>query len=400
MAPSTWIRGSNCSDVDAPVKRNVEEQQSGTGVHVTLEARKRDRGWTLQLKGGAGWILSALVLLLALWILRSFAAPLIWAAILALASWPAYRGFANRLPTKWASSVTPGLFTAVMILLVLGPLMFAFITLMTKAHLWAQQVVLANKEGLATPDWLQAVPIVGSWRADQWNAILGTPDGVALWLQSADPASLAQSAQLLGQFVAHHTFVVAFTILTLFFLYRGGESLAGNINRIVQQRLGKRGESYVVLGVVAVRATVNGMIVVGLFDGALLGIIYAVAGVPSAAAWGAITGLLAMFPVIPTVAVACVALVLLSKGAGVGALVVLIGGSAVLFAGEQLVRPLLISGSTKLSFLWVLMGSLGGLEALGLLGLFVGPVVLALGAALLREWAGVRDPGEAVQGVA
>jgi predicted PurR-regulated permease PerM len=61
---------------------------------------------------------------------------------------------------------------------------------------------------------------------------------------------------------------------------------------------------------------------------------------------------------------------------------------------------LLISGSTKLSFLWVLMGSLGGLEALGLLGLFVGPVVLALGAALLREWAGARDPGEAVQGVA
>jgi len=358
---------------------------------VILEACKRDRAWTLRLKGGAGWILSALVLSLSLWILRSFAAPLVWAAILALASWPAYRRFANRLPKRTASTVTPALFTVLMSLLVLGPMMFAFFALMTHAQIWAQQVVLANKEGLATPGWLQAVPIIGPWLVNQWNAILGTPNGVALWLQSADPASFLQSVQSLGQFILRHVFIVAFTILTLFFLYREGEALAARIKQIVQQKLGQRGESYVDLGIVSVRATVNGMLVVGLFDGALIGIIYALAGVPSAGVWGAVTGLLAMFPVLPSVAVACIALVLLSKGAFVAALVVFIGGGAVLFIGEHLVRPMLISGSTKLSFLWVIMGSLGGLEALGLLGLFVGPVVLSLGAALFREWTTDRD---------
>ena len=377
----------------------MDEQQIAMGDDVTLEARQRSQAWTLKLKWGAGWILSALILLMSLWVLRSFAAPLTWAAILAVASWPTYRGFVNRLPAKWAPIATPALFTALMVLLVLGPMTFAFIALMTQAQARARQVVLANKEGLATPAWLQAVPIIGAWLADQWNAILGTPNGVALWLQSADRASLVQSAQLLGRFVAHHLFVAAFTVLTLFFLYRGGEALAGNIQRIAQQKLGKRGESYIDLGVGAVRATVNGMLVVGLFDGALLGIIYAVSAVPSPGTLGAITGLLAMFPILPTVAIACIALVLLSQGAGVAALVVLIGGSAVLFAGEQLVRPLLIGGSTKLSFLWVLMGSLGGLEGFGLLGLFVGPVVLALAAAILREWASVRARGEVVQGV-
>jgi predicted PurR-regulated permease PerM len=72
-------------------------------------------------------------------------------------------------------------------------------------------------------------------------------------------------------------------------------------------------------------------------------------------------------------------------------------GVVILFAGDKIARPMLVGNATKLGFAWVLMGSLGGLEAIGLLGLFVGPVVLALAAALWSEWSKRARSGSVAQ---
>jgi len=341
---------------------------------------------TLKLQWRAGWIAGALVLLLCFWILRSFIAPLAWASIVALASWPVYRRFANLMPGRCASSLTPLLFTAVVSLSVLGPVVLAFGALVVQAQSWARQIAVVDTAGLAPPARLEDVPVLGSWLVDQWHATLGIPGGVALWLQHADARSLASWAGSAGQFVGYHAFIVIFTVLALFFFHRDGEALAGQIRRTVQAKLGARGESYLDRTVVAIRATVYGTIVVGLIDGSLIGIAYAIAGVPSAVVWGAVTGLLGQVPFLAYVAVAAVGLVLAAKGAGGAALAVLALGIAIVFATDKIVRPLLVGGAIELGFLWVLLGSLGGFETLGLLGLFIGPVALALGATLLREW--------------
>lgn len=345
---------------------------------------------TLKLEYRAGWLAGAIIVLLCLAILWSFVAPLAWASVIALASWPLYRRFAARFPRRFAASLTPLLFTVFVSLSVLGPMVFALGAVVAQAQTWAQELAVANREGLPPPARLEDVPVIGAWLMDQWHAILGTPGGVALWLQHADAPSLVGWAGSFGQFMAHHVFIVAFTVLVLFFVYRGGDALAAQIRRIAQARLGRRGESYLDQAVIAVRATVYGTIVVGLINGTLTGIAYALAGVPSAAVWGAVTGLLAMLPFLAYVAVAAVALVLAANGAGGAAFVALIVGVAIVFGTDKIVRPLLVGGAMKLGFLWVLLGSLGGFEALGLLGLFVGPVVLALGGTLLRE---LRDGG-------
>jgi predicted PurR-regulated permease PerM len=108
--------------------------------------------------------------------------------------------------------------------------------------------------------------------------------------------------------------------------------------------------------------------------------------VQRAEVWGAVTGLFAMVPFLGYVAVAGVALALAVKGAMMAALAVCALGFFVVFGGDKIVRPMLVGGAVGLGFVWVLMGSLGGLELLGLVGLFVGPVVLALGGALWRDW--------------
>jgi predicted PurR-regulated permease PerM len=337
------------------------------------------------------WLWAALVVLLSGWILRSFFQPLVWASIIAVATWPIYRRFAQRLPVRALANATPLLFTLLVSLFVLGPLVFAFGALVSEAHRWIDQIAIADKTGLASPAWLETLPLVGDKLAERWQEQLGTPGGMSVWLQRADASAALGWAQTVGQFVAHHLFIVVFTILVLFFLYRGGDALALRVEHLLHDSLGDRAESYVELAIRAVRATVNGMVVVALFDGVLTGITYALAGVQRAEVWSAVTGLFAMIPFLGYIAVAGVTLGLATKGAVMAALVVCALGFFVLFTGDKIVRPMLVGGAVQLSFVWVLMGSLGGLELLGLLGLFVGPVVLALGGALLRDWTIGRD---------
>jgi predicted PurR-regulated permease PerM len=364
----------------------MNEHSIDFGPEVIVEGRPRVRARALKLNFNPRWLWGALVVLLSGGILRSFFEPLVWASVIAVATWPIYRRFAQRLPGRVASNVTPLLFTVLVSLFVLGPMVFAFGALVSEAHRWIDQIVIADKTGLASPAWLETLPLVGAKLAERWQEQLGTPGGVSVLLQRADTSAAFGWAQTLGQFMAHHLFIVVFTILVLFFLYRGGDALALRVNHLLHDSLGDRGESYVELAIRAVRATVNGMVVVALFDGVLTGITYALAGVQRAEIWGAVTGLFAMIPFLGYAAVAGVALALAARGAVMAALVVCGLGLAVLFAGDKIVRPMLVGGAVRLGFVWVLMGSLGGLELLGLLGLFVGPVVLALGGALWHDW--------------
>ena len=120
------------------------------------------------------------------------------------------------------------------------------------------------------------------------------------------------------------------------------------------------------------------MLLVGLFDGLAVGAAYAIAGVPHAAIWAAITGALAIVPFLGYVAVVALTLQLAMKGAAASAVLSLAMGCAVLLCGDKIVRPAIAGNGVRLGFVWVLMGCLGGFEALGLVGLVVGPVALSL----------------------
>jgi predicted PurR-regulated permease PerM len=178
--------------------------------------------------------------------------------------------------------------------------------------------------------------------------------------------------------MARHAFIITFTILLLFFLYREGNSLAGNFRRLLRDSIGERADSFIDLATRAVRASVNSMLVVALFDGVATGIGYVIAGVPHAGLWAAITGLLALVPFLGYVAVAALTIQLAVTDGTASPLLAFGLGCLVLFIGDKILRPLLGRGGMRLRFVWILMGCLGGFEALGLVGLVIGPVVLTL----------------------
>jgi len=331
------------------------------------------------------WILTALALLLSLWLLRSFLAPLTWAFIVAAASWPHYCRFVALLSRRVGAAGTALLFTVLVTVLVLGPFVFALVAVVGHAEAWAHAIVLAEKQGLATPEWLPAMPLAGPWLVDQWNAVLGTPGGVSHWLNRTGSESLLGWVESAGGFVLRHVTIIVFTVLALFFLYRAGEPLADRIRRSIHDKLGPRGDASYQEITRAIRATFASMIVVSLVDGVLCGIAYAIAGLPSPHVWGAITGLLALIPFLAYLAVAAAALVLFAKGAIHATTIVLVWGVVVVFMADKFIRTMLVADTIRLGFLWVLVGGLAGVETFGLVGLFIGPVILATAGALLRD---------------
>jgi predicted PurR-regulated permease PerM len=189
--------------------------------------------------------------------------------------------------------------------------------------------------------------------------------------------------------MARHAFIIGFTILILFFLYQEGESLAEDFRQVLHHGIGERAEEHVDLATRALRASVNSMLIVGLFDGCATWLVYAIAGVPQAALWAAITGLLALVPFVGYVAVTALAFKLAMTGATTPALVSFSLGCVVLFCGDKIVRPVVARDGTRLPFVWVLMGCLGGFEVLGLVGVVIGPVLLTLARELWEQR--VRD---------
>jgi predicted PurR-regulated permease PerM len=336
------------------------------------------RHWLTKARPSAGSFYAALIIVLSAWVLHSFVEALLAACVTAIASWPLYRKFSACLPRQMARSAAPLFFTAGITVFVLAPLMFALGALLTEAHALLLKIAAADREGIAVPLWLQDVPAAGPWLVASWESRLAQPGALSTWLQRIDPAALLTGANSLGHFLARHLLIILFTILVLFFLYQKGESLAQAVRRVLRDRIGERAEGYVDVATRALRASVSSMLVVGLFDGFACSIAYALAGAPHAPLWAAITGALALVPFLGYAAVAALAMQLAVAGATTPALFSLALGCLVLFCGDKIVRPMIAHNGTNLPFVWVLMGCLGGFEVLGLVGLVVGPVLLAL----------------------
>jgi predicted PurR-regulated permease PerM len=347
---------------------------------------------TMNLKLTPGRLLAAAIGVLAFWIVHGFIQALLAAGVTAIASWPLYLAFRARLPRNMGHSSGAAIFTFAITVFLLAPMAFACWALLSEANALLHGLAAADNKGLALPDWLADTPVFGPWLAARWQQQLAGPGALPALTQHTGADALLGWAQSLGQFTFRHALTVGFTVLLLGFLYQEGGSLARELAGALRQAIGDRAERYLEVGTRAVRASVNSMLVVGLFDGLATAVAYAAAGAPRPLLWAAITGSLAAVPFLGYAAVGAMALQLALQGSPTTALLALMLGCAVLLIGDKLVRPMVARGGVRLPFVWVLMGCIGGFGVLGLAGLVVGPVVLSLSRELwdqrVREAAG------------
>jgi predicted PurR-regulated permease PerM len=271
-----------------------------------------------------------------------------------------------------------GAFTMTITLFVLAPLAFACVALLGEAHSLVLGIAAVDSRGIGAPTWLAHIPFGGSWLAARWQGDLAHPGALLMLTQRADPIAMLGWAQSLGQFALHQVLIVGFAVLLLHLLYQHGDALGHQFAHSLRVTLGDRGDRFLEIATRAVRASVNSMLLVGLFDTAATALAYSLAGAPRPFVWAAITGALAAVPFLGYLAVGAMALRCLVAGATASAAVGLALGGAVLLCGDKVVRPVVVREGMHLPFAWVLIGCIGGFEALGLAGIVIGPATLAL----------------------
>ena len=346
-----------------------------------------------RLQQGAKAVLALLLAALGVWTLHRYLPALIWAAILAIAVWPLYQRALRRWPPGKHNVLLPAVFTAALGLMFIAPLLLAAIQAGREVHGVYDTIDKARTDGIPPPEWLGHLPVGSQLATNWWNQNLTNADSASALLQRARQSQFMSNGRELGAEIAHRVVLFAFTLLTLFFLFKDGDSLGNQMRRASARAFGPAGERVGRQMIASVHGTVDGLVLVGLAEGFILGIAYLATGVPHPTLFGLFTAIAAMVPFGAAVAFGIAALLLLVQGSVVSAVVIGVLGMVVTFAADHFVRPVLIGGATRLPFLWVLLGILGGVETWGLLGLFLGPAIMAALMLLWREWAGRGQEG-------
>jgi len=333
--------------------------------------------------------LGVLLALFGIWISASFIPTLIWAVVIAIAIDPIYARAELRWPggrRVWLPTIT----TTLIALLVLGPLTVAVVQAAGEARTVIAWLADARANGLAQPEWVQHMPFAGeisTW----WQNNLATPEGTALQLDRVRGTLLGGNSAIVGRNLIRRSVVFAFTLLALFFLLRERDSVVEQLKAGGRRLLGSCGDRIGAQLIRSVRGTIDGLVLVGIGEGAVMAVFYLVAGVPHPMLLGLLTAVAAMIPFGAAVMFGIASLMLIGDGAVGWAVAIFVIGMIVVGIADHFIRPFLIGGSTRLPFLWVLIGILGGVESLGLLGLFVGPATMATLFMLWRDYINGTD---------
>ena len=319
-----------------------------------------------------------------LWILRPFLTAGIWATMVVVSTWPLLKSVQAGLGNRRAPAVA--LMTLALLLLLILPLWAAIDTIARHADDVSALARSVADSGLPQPPtWVAGVPVVGEKLTATWaNAAEGGPDGLVARLAPHAAAAVKwvlSHAGSAGGILVHFLMVVIFSSI----LYANGETAARGVRRFGRRLADERGENSVVLAGQAIRAVALGVGVTAVLQTVLGGIGLAVAGVPAAGFLSAVMLILCIAQMGPALILfPAVAWMYWTGESGWGT--VLLVWSIVVTALDNVLRPVLIKRGADLPLLLIFGGVIGGLLGFGLIGIFVGPMVLAVTYTLLVAW--------------
>ncbi|SDD77235.1 AI-2E family transporter [Paraburkholderia lycopersici] len=340
-----------------------------------------------KIQRAASAVLFATLVLLALWIVREFLPAIAWASVFAIVLWPAYQAIERRAWFRGRKTLIATLLTVAVGLLVLLPIAVTAIRAGGEAHelyLWLHD---AQENGVPVPDFVARLPVGSRQVSDWWQANLAQPLKASPAMKSLHGDTIVSFGRHFGARAAHATMTFGFMLVTLFVIFQAGPRLSATVMRGARRAFGADGAQLLQRMAAAVRATVTGLVVVGLGEGILLAAAYIATGVPHAALLGTVTAIAAMLPFCAPIVFCAAALWLVIQGSLVAAAVLAVWGVVVVFVAEHFVRPVLIGNSTRLPFLLVLFGILGGATTFGLIGIFIGPALMTVLMVLWANWA-------------
>ncbi|MFA6034442.1 MAG: AI-2E family transporter YdiK [Myxococcota bacterium] len=332
-----------------------------------------------------------------IWILKPFLPSLLWAVAIVVATWPVMLRMQALLGGRRSAAVA--FMTVALLLLIVVPVFLAVLTIMDNADRiigWAKTL---ETNGLPPPpEWVSRIPLAGPRLSSAWEGVSAAGrEGLTTRISPYAGKFIewffnkaGGAGMMLIEFLL--------TVVVAAILYSGGETAGRWLLRFARRLAGVHGDNVVILAAKSIRGVALGVVVTALAQSILGGIGLAVTGVPGATVLAAIMFLLCIAQ-IGAGPVLIPAIIWLYWSGHVLGGTVLIVFTVVAVTMDNLLRPFLIKKGVDLPLLLILAGVLGGLMAFGIIGLFIGPVVLAVTYTLIGAWisAGEQKPVEAVQ---
>ena len=316
-------------------------------------------------------------------VLRPFIVPILWAAILCFATWPVYE-----LLLKWLHgrhNLAAGLMTVILLLVLFIPFFIVGLTFTDSVQSIIERLSARGEANVPTPPkWVERIPWVGAKISEYWSKLVENTEPAMNWLkprfQDAGVWLLQHSLD-----VARGVFDLAMSVLIAFFLYRDGVGVVKQLREGFQRISGDYAQHLMDVVKTTVQSVVYGMIGTALAQGIVAWIGFTIAGVPSPIVLAMFTFFLSFIPAGPVIVWIGAAIWLFAGGQAGWGVFMIIYGILVISSIDNIIKPYIISRGSKLSFIVMFIGVLGGIGTFGLIGVFLGPTLLAVGYSLTHE---------------
>jgi len=325
------------------------------------------------------------------WIMRPFLTALVWATMIVVTTWPLMLGLQERLRGKRAPAVI--VMTLALLLVFIVPFTLAIVTIIGRSDeivVWSKS--LATVTVPPPPEWLEKLPLVGPKIAAGWHDLSSV--GKEELSERIAPHAKAIMGWLVARAGGIGMMLIQFllTVIITAVLYTNGDTAADGVRRFARRLGGRPGEDAAILAAKAVRGVALGVVVTAVIQSLLGGIGLAVSGVPAAALLTAVMFVLCIAQVGPGLVLIPVVVWLFWKDQTLWG-TIMVAWTVVVGTIDNFIRPILIKRGADLPLLLIFAGVIGGLIAFGVVGLFIGPVILAVTYTLLKSWVS-RDETE------
>ncbi len=339
----------------------------------------------------AKWII-ILILLLGAVFFHEFLVPALGAMIITFVTWRPYTDLVRfcRGSTLLAASIA----TTLTVLVIIIPFLFLLHYLYGEMMLFRTWLIEANTYGVATPVWLLNLPY-GDELGKYWVEYLGTPNGVNLFFTEIGLANLSYVAAVTKSVTKSFSalgFTLLFMMVILFFCYKDGRRVSRQLDKVGERVFPGRWKRISRIVPTLVSSTVSGMVIIAIGEGIVFGFVYYFVGAPMPITLGIITGIFALIPGGAPMSMTLVSLYLVGNHQLTQGIILFCWGTVQLFVVDKTIRPRLVGGAVKLPFLPTILGLVGGVKTMGIIGLFIGPVIMALLVAIWREWVHEDNP--------
>jgi len=331
----------------------------------------------------------------AFWILQFFVPAILWATIFVITTWPLFQAIQRRLWNRRPLAIL--VIVSALLVIVILPCVFAVLSIVDNTDTitaWAES--LRHAQLPPPPDMLSKIPLIGSRAVEAWHKAQAlTAEGLA---NSLAPYTSAVVAWFIAKAGSVGLLLLQFllTLVIAIVLYANGESAGQTVRAFCRRLAGARGEEIANLAAKAIRSVALGVLVTALAQAILSGIGLALAGISSAALLTAIVFVLCLCQIGPGLVLIPVIIWLFYSGQMVSG-GVLVAFAVVIIPLDNFLRPVLIRKGADMPLILVFIGVIGGLLAMGVIGLFIGPVILAVANTLLKLWISTEPADEVPQ---